>query len=107
MFSPLLRTNQTREQISGCSDPRPPPSLIGSNPKQAVPSRDHKVVDVRLLGTPWREIPSPYDQHHMVDFADTPAILRSIEVVGPGRWSAGQCLYTRFTTVTTVERAGA
>ena len=48
-------------------------------------NRDHKPVNVRTPGTSWRDVPSPYDQHHVTDLADTPGILRSIDAVWTGR----------------------
>src|SRR6516162_8225171 len=39
-------------------------------------NRAHKLVNVRTPDTSWREVPSPYDQHHVTDLSDTPGILR-------------------------------
>jgi tetratricopeptide (TPR) repeat protein len=48
-------------------------------------NRDHRLVNVRATDASWREVPSPYDQHHVTDVADVPGILRSIEAVWTGR----------------------
>ena len=45
----------------------------------------HKLVNVRAPGTAWRDVPSPYDQHHVNDLPDTAGILRSIDAVWAGR----------------------
>lgn len=44
-----------------------------------------KLVNVRTPGTAWRDVPSPYDQHHVNDLSDTTGILRSIDGVWTGR----------------------
>ena len=44
-----------------------------------------KLVNVRASDTSWREVPSPHDQHHVIDLVDTPGILRSIAAVWTGR----------------------
>jgi tetratricopeptide (TPR) repeat protein len=48
-------------------------------------NRDHKLVSIRSPDTSWRDIPSPYDQHHVNELQDTPGILRSIDAVWTGR----------------------
>jgi tetratricopeptide (TPR) repeat protein len=48
-------------------------------------NRGHKLVNVRTPDTSWRDIPSPYDQHHVSELPDTPGILRSIDAVWSGK----------------------
>jgi tetratricopeptide (TPR) repeat protein len=47
-------------------------------------SRDGKLVNVRAPGMAWRDVPSPYDQHHFKKFDDTDGILRTIASVLTG-----------------------
>jgi tetratricopeptide (TPR) repeat protein len=41
-------------------------------------NRDGKLINVCPADTAWRDVPSPYDQHHMNSLEDTEGILRSI-----------------------------
>jgi hypothetical protein len=41
-------------------------------------NRDAKLINVRPADTAWRDVPSPYDQHHVNGLEDTEGILRSI-----------------------------
>jgi tetratricopeptide (TPR) repeat protein len=47
-------------------------------------NRDGKLVNVRPPDTTWRDVPSPYDQHHVNGLEDTDGILRSIAAVWRG-----------------------
>jgi hypothetical protein len=47
-------------------------------------SRDGKLVNVRPPGLAWRDVPSPYDQHHFNDLNDAGGILRTIASVLTG-----------------------
>jgi tetratricopeptide (TPR) repeat protein len=47
-------------------------------------NRDGKLVNVRPADTPWRDVPSPYDQHHVNDLDDIDGILQSIATVWRG-----------------------
>ena len=46
--------------------------------------RAGKLVNVCPPDTSWEDVPSPYDQHHVNRFDDTPGILRSIAAVWRG-----------------------
>ena len=39
-------------------------------------NRDGKLINVHPADTAWRDVPSPYDQHHMNSLEDTDGILR-------------------------------
>ena len=41
-------------------------------------NRDGKLINVHPADTAWRDVPSPYDQHHVNGLEDTEGILRSI-----------------------------
>jgi hypothetical protein len=47
-------------------------------------NRDGKLINVRAPGLAWRDVPSPYDQHHFKDVDDTRGILRTIASVLTG-----------------------
>src|SRR5262249_26083969 len=48
-------------------------------------NRDGKLINVLPADTRWRDVPSPYDQHHFNDLDDIDGILRSIAAVWCGR----------------------
>jgi hypothetical protein len=47
-------------------------------------NRDCKLVNLRPMDTMWRDVPSPYGQHHVNDLDDIDGILRSIAAVWCG-----------------------
>jgi hypothetical protein len=47
-------------------------------------NRDGKLVNVRPTDLAWRDVPSPYDQHHFQRLEDTERILRTIEAAWRG-----------------------
>ena len=44
-------------------------------------NRDGKLVNVRPADTAWRDVPSPYDQHHFKNLDDIAGILKTIASV--------------------------
>jgi tetratricopeptide (TPR) repeat protein len=47
-------------------------------------NRDSKLINICPLDTAWRDVPSPFDQHHVNSLDDTAGILRSVAAVWNG-----------------------